>query len=110
MDDTRCREFFAQPTNPYHRRYEALRAVFVEGRGQQQVAEQFGFEYSSLRQVVYEFRRQSRAATEASPFFANGRSADRPWRRRLPTRPPTKKRPTSRTVGSSFCRRPIRCG
>ena len=28
MDDTPCREFFAQPTNPYHRRYEALRAVF----------------------------------------------------------------------------------
>ena len=110
MDDARCRQFFSQPTNPYHRRYEALRAVFVEGRAQQEVAEQFGFEYSSLRQVVYEFRRQSREAAEASPFFANGRSAGRPRRRRLPTRPPRKKRPTSRTAGSWSCRRPIRCG
>jgi len=35
MDDTRYQQFFFRPTNPYHRRYEALRAVFVEGRAQQ---------------------------------------------------------------------------
>ena len=56
MDDTRCLEFFFQPDNAYHRRYEALRAVFVEGRSQKQVAQQFGYEYSSMRQLVYEFR------------------------------------------------------
>jgi DNA-directed RNA polymerase specialized sigma24 family protein len=69
MDDTPCREFFSQPTNPYHRRYEALRAVFVEGRSLQEVAEQFGFEYGSLRQLVYEFRQHCRHPADASPFF-----------------------------------------
>jgi hypothetical protein len=71
MDDTACREFFSRPTNPYHRRYEALRAVFVEGRSPQEVAESFGFEYSSLRQLVCEFRQPCQHPTAASPFFEN---------------------------------------
>jgi hypothetical protein len=32
MDDTRCRQFFLEPTETYHRQYEAMRAFFVEGR------------------------------------------------------------------------------
>jgi hypothetical protein len=70
MDDTRCREFFAQPIHPYHRHYEALRAVFVEGRSQKQVADRFGFEHGSLRHLVREFREYCRAPTDESPFFA----------------------------------------
>ena len=69
MDDTPCREFFSRPTNRYHRRYEALRAVFLEGRSPQEVAEHFGFEPSSLRQLVYEFRQHCRNLADASPFF-----------------------------------------
>lgn len=42
MDDTRCRQFFLEPTEPYHRHYEALRAFFVEGRQLQEIAQQFG--------------------------------------------------------------------
>ena len=74
MDDTACREFFSQTTNPYHRRYEALRAVFVEGRSQKEVAEEFGYQYGSLRQLVYEFREHCRAGSngsEPSPFFGS---------------------------------------
>ena len=56
MDDARCREFFSQPTQTYHRRYETLRAIFVEGRSHQEVAEQFGFEQSTVRQLAWEFR------------------------------------------------------
>jgi predicted DNA-binding protein (UPF0251 family) len=78
MDDTRCREFFSQPVNPYHRRYEALRALFVEGRSQKEVAERFGFEQSSLRQLVYEFREHCREPTDVSPFFENSQSDDQP--------------------------------
>jgi DNA-directed RNA polymerase specialized sigma24 family protein len=69
MDDTLCREFFSQPTNPYQRRYEALRAVFIEERSPKEVAEQFGFAYGSLRQLIYEFRQHCRHSTDASPFF-----------------------------------------
>ena len=84
MDDTPYREFFARPTHPYHRRYEALRAVFLDGRSQKDVAEHFGYRYSTLRQMVYEFRRQGRDPGDATPFFASRRTADRP--RRAPRR------------------------
>jgi hypothetical protein len=69
MDDTACRDFFARPTNPYHRRYEALRAVFVEGRSVRETAVQFGFGERSMRQLIYEFRRHCRLSADASPFF-----------------------------------------
>ena len=71
MDDTADRRYFAQPTQTYHRRYEAVRAVIVDGRSQKDVAAAFGFEYGSLRQLLREFRRfrdVDRESTE-SPFF-----------------------------------------
>jgi transposase len=84
MDDTPYREFFARPTHPYHRRYEALRAVFLDGRSQKDVAEDFGYRYSTLRQLIYEFRRQGRDSGEASPFFESRSPDVRP--RRAPRR------------------------
>jgi transposase len=80
MDDTPYREFFARPAQPNHRRYEALRAVFLDGRSQKDVAEHFGYRYSALRQLVYEFRRQGRRAGDASPFFASRSAGARPRR------------------------------
>ena len=35
MDDTLYRTFFDQPQHPYQRQYEALRAVFIDGRSHQ---------------------------------------------------------------------------
>jgi len=72
MDDTAVRRYFTQPTHTYHRRYEALRAIFVEGRSQKEVARELGFQYGSLRQLVYDFRKSFDAdqAATASPFFA----------------------------------------
>jgi hypothetical protein len=32
MDDNACRRFFAEPEPTFQRRYEALRAFFVEGQ------------------------------------------------------------------------------
>jgi transposase len=84
MDDTPNREFFARPTQPNHRRYEALRAVFLDGRSQKEVAEHFGYRYSTLRQLVYEFRRQGRDSGDASPFFESPSAGARP--RRAPRR------------------------
>jgi transposase-like protein len=72
MDDTAARQYFTCPTQTYHRRYEALRAVIVDGRSQKAVADKFGFQHHSLRQLVYEFRRslEAGATSEESPFFA----------------------------------------
>ena len=71
MDDTAVRRYFTQPTHVYHRQYEALRAVFVEGRSQKEVAEELGFQYHSLRQLVYDFRHSfdPHQTTAESPFF-----------------------------------------
>lgn len=88
MDDTAIRRYFTQPTQTYHRQYEALRAVMVDGRSQKEVAEAFGFQYGSFRLLVYEFRRSfvaERQPTEP-PFFKPSRGTARPPFR-MTTRP-----------------------
>ena len=113
MDGTPYREFFARPTHPYQRRYEALRAVFLDGRSQKEVAEHFGYRYSTLRQLVYEFRRHGRYGDDASPFFESQRSDVLP--RRAPPRghgsqkPPSTRRPKWRTVSNWSCPSLSRC-
>jgi Helix-turn-helix domain len=113
MDDTPYREFFARPAHPYHRRYEALRAVFLDGRSQKEVAEHFGYRYSALRQLVYEFRQQGRDSGDASPFFESRRADARP--RRAPRRGrgsrglPSMRCPRWRTVSNWSCPAPTRC-
>jgi hypothetical protein len=108
MDDTACRTFFAQPTNPYHRRYEALRAVFVDGRAPKDVAEQFGLACNSLRQLLYEFRQHCQHSADGSPFFESRKwdgLPEHPQRPRLPG----KSFPLSPIAGSSCCRHPNPC-
>lgn len=91
MDDTAYEEFFTNPTHPYHRRYEALRAIFVEGRSQKEVAEEFGFAYSSMRQLTYEFRLHCDAENQSdasSPFFGMSHVDVRPGRPTTPQKSP----------------------
>ena len=56
MDDTTCRRFFLEPCTASQRQYEALRAVFLEGCRQKDVADRFGYDYGALRQLVCQFR------------------------------------------------------
>lgn len=56
MDDTRCCQFFVQPQDTSHRRYEALRAYFVEQRPLAAIADQFGYRLSALKSMVCRFR------------------------------------------------------
>ncbi len=85
MEDTLSRTFFMQPSNPYHRRYEALRAVFVDGQSQKEAAANFGYSYGSLRQLIHEFRQQARGYDCTLPLFSgdDGRTIQR--RRRMET-------------------------
>jgi transposase len=70
MDDTAGRSFFTQPQHSVQRRYEAIRAIVVDGRSQREVAECFGFAYRTMRQMVYEFRQGlDDPAADKSPFF-----------------------------------------
>ena len=69
MEDTAYRQFFTDPDQTYHRRYEALRSVFVDGRSQKEVAQEFGYTYGSMRQLVLEFRRYCDAEDQPTEDF-----------------------------------------
>ncbi len=60
MDDSRCLRFFLEPTDTLHRRYEALRASFVERRPLKEIAQQSGYSYNTLRDVIGDFRARCR--------------------------------------------------
>jgi hypothetical protein len=61
------RRFFLEPYQSLHRRYEALRAVFVDGQPQVAVAKRLGSTYNTLRRLVSDFRAQCRA-DQVPPF------------------------------------------
>jgi len=67
MQDTLSRRFFLEPTQPLPRRYEALRAVLVDGQPHIEVAQRFGSTYNTMRRLVSDFRAQCRAG-QVPPF------------------------------------------
>ena len=58
MNSTAYEQFFLQPVDLRHRRYEALRALFVAQQPLQDVAQRFGVRYGTVCNWVREFRRQ----------------------------------------------------
>jgi hypothetical protein len=70
MDDTACRRFFLEPDQTSHRRYEALRAIFVDGVPLNEVAERFGYRPTALRSLVSRFRSAQRAGNPPPFSFA----------------------------------------
>ncbi len=70
------KDYFLQPTEPAHRRYEALRAVVVDEQPLKEVAQQVDISYGTLRNWYCEFR-QARVAGQ-SPPFSSSRSDDPP--------------------------------
>lgn len=69
-------QFFLQPHDPLQRRYEAVRAVVLEGLPIQQAAERFGFAYGTLRNLLSQFTRQLRDQP-ATPFLQPRHAAGR---------------------------------
>jgi hypothetical protein len=75
MDDNHCRRFFLDAGSAtYHRQYEALRAIFVDGLPQNTAAVKYGYTSGSIRQLVHAFRRAMRSDSPP-PFFNSPRSA-----------------------------------
>ncbi len=58
--------YFLEPANSTHRRYEALRAYFIDGLPSAQVAARFGYTPGSLRVLVHQFRHDPER-----PFFVH---------------------------------------
>jgi hypothetical protein len=90
MDDPLCQRFFTEPMQTLHRRYEILRAHFVEQRPLQAIAEQFGLNYYTVRALVRAFRVQCQA--RQVPPFLPSRSAGGPSARAPRHSPPSRTR------------------
>jgi hypothetical protein len=77
VDDEQCRQFFLQPQETRQRRYEALRAYFLEGRPLAEIADRFGYRVSSLKSLVCRFRASCVQGEPAPFFFRTGADAPR---------------------------------
>jgi transposase-like protein len=73
-------EFFARPTDPTHRRYEALRAYLHQGLPAAEVARRFGYATDTLHAMVRQFRGGRRdffVAAKPGPKTAPAKQAAR---------------------------------
>jgi hypothetical protein len=69
MDGQPCRQFFLAPQLTFHRRYEALRAFFVEDRPVPEIAAQFGYKPTALKVMISRFSTQLRQGS-VPPFLS----------------------------------------
>ena len=97
MTSTGYQQFFLQPTDAWHRRYEALRMVFVDRQSLKEVAQRFEVSYGTLCNWVSEFRAQW-DDNERPPFFKSPHEDDRQVRRT--TRNPRNRESRSQTFES----------
>ena len=56
-DITDCQRFFAEPSHPRQRQYEALRAFFFDNLPSHEIARAFGYTPGSFRVLCHQFRR-----------------------------------------------------
>jgi len=98
MDGSHASRFFLEPKQTYQRRYEALRAVFVDAEPIDQVAARFGYKSSALRSMASRLRADCRRGV-TPPFFSRTVADAPPGRARAGTeRAPN--RPKSPTAAS----------
>jgi hypothetical protein len=76
MDDQRIRQWFLDPSQPQQRRFEILRACFVERQPMPELARRFGLSHGAVRNLVSQFRAQFRDGR--LPPFSLRRRADDP--------------------------------
>ena len=97
MDDQRCRQYFLAPQETSQRRYEALRAVFVDGEPLAIVAQRFGYKVATLKSMACRFRADCRRGV-LPPFSFRTVADDLPGRAATTDTAP--RSPKSPTAGS----------
>lgn len=83
MNEGPCKDYFIHPVEASHRRYEALRSVFVEELPMLDVAQRYGISYGTVRNWASEFCGQQDAGQ--SPPFSPHPHADVPRNHSLST-------------------------
>jgi hypothetical protein len=79
MENRHCSQYFLAPQQTTHRRYEALRAVFVAGEPLAVVAQRFGYKVSALKSMACRFRAECRRGV-TPPFSCQTAVGDIPDR------------------------------
>jgi hypothetical protein len=74
MDGQPGRRFFLDPQLTFHRRYEALRAFFVENRPLAEIAANFGYKPTALNVMISRFNSELR--NECVPPFLSRTGVD----------------------------------
>ncbi len=98
MDGSQPRRFFLEPQLTFQRRYEALRAIFVDDEPLDRVAQRFGYQPAALRSMASRLRANCRQGV-ATPFFSPTGVGD-PSARLPPETDPAPRRRKSPTVAS----------
>ncbi len=78
MDAAAYQQFFLEPDDSWHRRYEALRALFVEEHSLKRVALDYGVSYGTLSNWASEFR-AARDVGERPPFSFSPNKVGQPY-------------------------------
>ncbi len=73
-----CNEFFTNPQNTVQKRYEALRAFYVEKRPGKEIAKQFGYTLSSFYSLTRDFKNQLSQNNPAQYFFISNNPGRKP--------------------------------
>ena len=63
--------FFRSPQHPTQRRYEALRAFYLEGQTAEQVAARFDYTLSSVYSLTRDFKQQLNSDVASEQFFVS---------------------------------------
>ena len=63
------KEFFQTPHHATQRRYEALRAFYLEGCNAEQVAQRFGYTVSTVYSLTRDFQHQLNHSSVGESFF-----------------------------------------
>lgn len=85
LTDLQAANFFADPSSPSQRQYEALRAYFVDQLPSAQVAARFGYSPGSFRVLCHQFRNH---ADKRDAFF----NSPRPGPKHAPARDQVRER------------------
>ena len=72
MEDQRCSQESLAPQETAHRRYEALRAVFVDSEPLAIFAQRFGYKVSALKSMACHFRTNCRRGVTPPFSFRRG--------------------------------------
>jgi hypothetical protein len=77
MDGRSSLQFFLEPQQTFHRRYEALRAIVVGREPLTHVAKRYGYRVSALKSMACRFRSACRRGA-LPPFFFQTAEDDLP--------------------------------